>query len=401
MTTTTRMIGLAVIAVCAGGLSAGEMKLANPKRVFPTTQPAYKSPTQHHAFAMRLSPGGKLLLYSRPAAGSEQADERSARYELVLRELEGGKEAVLPIESVDLGWRTVALRFNFFDPAGNRLALPTIKVETRQIDVRMSSTKSSIKWLIYDIAAGKVTSNGIDGSAGPAKFTADGQGLFTSGGRQMSTRIISLKDPNAEPKTLAAPGWLQSVCPSGDVAVFFVPPGRPAGPPQPGERMQRPPIRLVLWDLKADKELALLPTHPSNSELDDRETQWTADGRYLYYTDADVEQAAADGRANPSFRRVTRVWDRQAGKPAGQITDAVPVGPWTSSSLMVLAKQTGSDSGGFLVHDAASGREYTIGDDSKHLIHAYGGKVVYAQTPDGADGEVVFVADLVPSKPSE
>jgi len=72
------------------------------------------------------------------------------------------------------------------------------------------------------------------------------------------------------------------------LAVFFVPPGRPAAPPQPGQLPERPPIRLVLWDLKADKELALLPTHPRNSSLDDQETQGSPDGRYPYYCDAEV-----------------------------------------------------------------------------------------------------------------
>jgi hypothetical protein len=90
----TRLIALAVFAVCTAGLLADEPKLANPKPVFPTSQPAYKRPGQYHAFAMRLSPDGKRLLYTRAVSGSEQADDRSARYELVLRELDGGKETI-------------------------------------------------------------------------------------------------------------------------------------------------------------------------------------------------------------------------------------------------------------------------------------------------------------------
>jgi len=62
---------------------------------------------------------------------------------------------------------------------------------------------------------------------------------------------------------------------------------------------------------------------------------------------------------------------------------------------MVLAKRTGNDSGGFLLHDGAGGNEYPLGDASKCLIHACGGKIVYAETPAGADAEVVLVADLV------
>ena len=393
---TTRRIALAVLAVCTAGLLADEPKLAKPQRVFATTPPAYKRPTQYHAFSMRLSPDGQRVLYTRPVAGNEHADDQSARYELVLRELDGGKETVLPIEPVETGWRTVPTRFNMFDAAGKRLVLPSIKVETRQIDEHLSANKMVVRWLVYDIAQAKVESTDIECGTGPVKFTADGQALVVTAStdrRELVTRIISLKDPNAKPAPLAASGWVQGLCPTGGAAVFFVPPARPTAPPQPGERMQRPPMRLVLWDLKADKELALLPTHPRNSSLDDWETQWTPDGRYLYYIDCD--QAAADGQADPALRSVTRIWDRQAGKPAGEVRDAMPVGPGPGPSLMVLAKRTRNASGGFLLHDAASGKEYPLGDSSKNLIHACGGKIVYAETPAGSDAEIIFVADLV------
>jgi len=391
-----QLIAFVVLAACTAGLFADEPKLANPKPVFPTSQPAYKRPGQYHAFAMRLSPDGKRLLYTRAVSGSEQADDRSARYELVLRELDGGKETVLPIEPVETGWQSVPTRFNLFDAAGKRLVLPSIKVETRQIDEHMSANKMVVRWLVYDIAQAKVESTDIECGTGPVKFTADGQALVVAAStdrRELATRIISLKDPNAKPAPLAASGWLQSLCPTGGAAVFFVPPARPTAPPQPGEPMQRPPMRLVLWDLKADKELALLPTHPRNSSLDDWETQWTADGRYLYYIDFD--QAAADGQADPTLRNVTRIWDRQAGKPAGEVRDAMPVGPGPGASLMVLAKRTRNASGGFLLHDAAGGKEYPLGDSSKNLIHACGAKIVYAETPAGSGAEVVLVADLV------
>jgi hypothetical protein len=391
-----RLIAAVVLASCATGLFAGEPKLENPKRVFPTSQPVYKQPNQYPAFSMRLSPDGKRLLYTRSVSGSEQADDRSGRYELVLRELDGGKDAVLPIEPLETGWRTVPTRFNMFDAAGKRLVLPSIKVEVAE---HVSANKMVVRWLVYDIAEAKVESTDIECGTGPVKFTADGQALVvtaSTGRRELVTRIISLKDLKVEPKPLTAPGWVQSVCPSGDVAVFFVPPARPTAPPAPGERMQTPPMRLVLWDLKADKELALLPTHPRNSVLDDWETQWTADGRYLYYWD--VEETVADGQADPTLRDVTRIWDRQAGKPAGEVRDAIPVGPGPGPSLMVLAKRTGNDSGGFLLHDAASGKQYPLGDSSKNLIHAWVGKAVYAEKPAGADAEVVFVTDIVAPK---
>ena len=393
----------AVSAARTTGLAAGEPKLTSPTRVFPTSPPAYKKATQHHFFAMRLSPDGKRVLYIRPVAGSEKADYRSAKFELVLRELDSGKQTVLPIEPLKSGWRTVPIRFNLFAPAGKRLLLPNITIETVRTGEGLSSSKFTVKWLVYDIAQSKPTSVDIERSMGLAKFTADGQALLVtiaSNRRELATRIVSLKDPKAEARTLSAPGYVQSVCPAGGVAVFFAPPARPTTRPLDGERKQRPPSRLILWDLKADKELAQLPTHPRNGLLDDWETQWTPNGRYLYYRD--VEEVAVDGGADrPRLRDVTRIWDRQTGKLLGTMEDAVPVGPGPGRSRMVLARRTRDGSGGFMLHDAATGKEYPVGDASKRLIHAYGGKVVYAETPAGSDTEVVFVADLAASDAAE
>ena len=391
-----RLIAVMAFAACTTNVLAEEPKLANATKVFPTSQPEYKRPNQRHAFAMRLSPDGKRVLYSRPVAGTEQADEddRSARYELVLRELDGGKETVLPIEPLETGWRTVLTRFNMFDPAGTRLVLPNFKVETQQIDEHTSASKMTVNWSIFNITKGEMAGTTIEGdSRGPAKFAADGQALLltaAAGRRKLATKVISLSHIKALPKSLTAPGWVQSVSPAGDVAVFFVPPPRPVHRPQPGQPMQRPPIRLVLWDLKTDRKLAEIPTHPRNGVLDDLETQWTANGRYLYYVDRD--EVPAKGQADrATHRSVTRIWDRQAGKPAGMVTDAVPVGPGPGQ-MMVLAKRS---SGGFLLHDAASGTEYPLGDASKKLIHAYGGEVIYAQESDDSDAEDVFVADII------
>ncbi len=407
---TSRLIALAFFAASTASLPAGEPKLANATHLFPTSRPAYKRANQYHAFTMRLSPDAKRVLYTRPVGGGDQADEQSARYELVLRELAAGRETVLPVEPLERGWRTVLTRFNMFDPAGKRLALPNIKVETRQVNrnragvqARVSAVRVGVKWAIYDIAQGKAEGSEIEPGMGPTKFLADGQAVIVTmaAAGNLVTKIIPLKDPKTEPKSLTAPGWAQSVCPTAEVAVFFVPPNRPAVRPQPGERIERPPMRLVLWDLKADKLLAQMPTHPRNSVLDDMETQWTPDGRYLYYCDG--EELPGDGQANrPRYREVARIWDRQERTPVGVVPDTIAVGPGPGRSLMVLGKRAGDSSGGFLLHDAATGKQYALGDASKKLIHAYGGKVLYAEKkPAGSDAEDVFSADLVVPQPQD
>ena len=395
---TIRLIALAIIVACTTGLFAEEAKLANATKVFPDSRPAYKRPSQYDAFTMRLSPDGKRLLYTRPVAGGEPSDYDSARYELVLRELNGGKEVVLPIEPLDSGWRSVPTRYNIFDPTGKRLVLMDIKIEKQQIDENSSVSRRNINWTIYDIAKSKATNITFPSrTMGPAKFAADGKALLltvASGRGDLVTKIISLKDPKAKPKSLTAPGWVQSVSPVGDVAAFFVPPARPTHPPQPGKRMERPAISLVLWDLKADKELVRVPTHPRNSELDDLETQWTSNGRYLYYVD--VEEVAAKGEADrPTYRSMTRVWDRQTSKPAGTIPDTTPLGPGPGESTMVLAERPRGDFGGFVLHDAATGKDYQIGDVAKKLIHISGKKVIYAEKSADSDAEEVFSAEIV------
>jgi hypothetical protein len=392
-----RLIAVLAFAACAANVFADEPKLANATKVFPTSQPVYKRPNQYHAFAMRLSPDGRHVLYTRPVAGTEPSDvdDRSVRYEIVLRELDGGKETVVPVEPLDAGWQSVPTRFNMFDPAGRRLLLPHVKVERRQIDEHTSAATATVEWSIFNVIRGETADTTLEGGMmGPAKFTADGHAVLltrTIGSREMVTEVISLGQFKTLPKPLRAPGWVQSVSPADDVAVFFVPPARPVhDPAQPDRPAERPPARLVLWDLKADQELAEIPTHPRNGELDDRETQWTANGRYLYYVD--VEEVPAEGEADRrTLRSVTRIWDRQAGKPAGTVSDALPVGPGPGQ-LMVLAKRR---AGGFLLHDAASGKEFPLGDASKKLIHAYGAKVVYAQEGDDSEAEDVLVADII------
>ena len=79
---------------------------------------------------------------------------------------------------------------------------------------------------------------------------------------------------------------------------------------------------------------------------------------------------------------------------ATTVPAAVPVGPGPGR-LVFLAKRAQIDSGGFLLHDAAAGKEYPLGDASKKLLHACGDKVLYAQKSSDSDTEDVFAADVV------
>lgn len=49
-------------------------------------------------------------------------------------------------------------------------------------------------------------------------------------------------------------------------------------------------------------------------------------------------------------------------------------------------------------NDARTGKEYPLGGASKRMIHAFGGKVLYAEKPGESGSEGVFSADIVVPK---
>ncbi|HUU60025.1 MAG TPA: hypothetical protein VMZ50_10805, partial [Phycisphaerae bacterium] len=197
--------------------------------------------------------------------------------------------------------------------------------------------------------------------------------------------------PGLELKPMQAEGYPQSVCPAADVVCLWTPP-KPLPPKAPGQRPQRGPQRLFLYDLKAGKEIAELPVDPRNSKLDDVETQWTPDGRYLYY--CDVEDDPADTSAGPrkKIRSIARVWDRVGGKEVGKLVGVYALGPGPAPTTMVLARR-GKPGYRFCLHDAASKAEWPLGDARLEPIHAWGKQVLYAKDlPDGT--EAVYVAEI-------
>ena len=97
---------LLLASACATG---DEPHRVNEKKVFPGAEPSWKQPNQMCLWAARLSPDGKRLLYPRFKGEPPTVDGRQewdkVMSEMVLRELDGGKETVLPIEPLDAGWQ--------------------------------------------------------------------------------------------------------------------------------------------------------------------------------------------------------------------------------------------------------------------------------------------------------
>jgi len=390
--------------------AASGPELINERRVFPEGEPMWKKPRQYHVWAMRLSPDGKRLLYPRakgqpPLTRRGEPDWRKVKYEMVLRDLESGQETILPINPLGSGWGTVFTRFNMFDPAGAKLALANMEVVRQERTsgggsrLHVSSARSTMKLVLYDIPTGKLTTTDIEGPSTFAKFGRTGNVLIVARELRSGLELSKAALPGFELQRLKADGFPQSVCPTADVICVWAPPKR-VRPTIPGQRPQRGPQRLFLYDLRADKEIAELPVHPRNSKLDDWETQWTMDGGYLYYYDVrEVTTEAPSGSRKPT-RPVARIWDRARNKAAGRIFDAIPVGAGPTPTTMVLAKSTRGGSGGVLLHDAKSGREYPLGDSSMKLVHACGAVVLYAKpTPGGANA--AYIAEIRTPKPDK
>lgn len=392
-----RNLWLSLLCSASAALAAGP-RLTNPRRVFPTGGVTYKRPTQRHVWAMRLSPSGRHVLYSRPkgeppAREDGTVDWHKAKYELVLRDLSSGKDAVLPLGPIESGWQTGLLRFGVFDPAGTRLAPIRIEVQREQVGEGVEAVRSATKVLLYDIATGKVTPTGLEGPMVMARFDRTGKGLIVMKATGQGWGLFTAALPKLELRPRKAVGFPNAVCPGADVVCMWAPPQRKR-PTEPGRRPERTGQRLFLHDLAADKEIADLPVHERNSVLDDLECQWTPDGRYLCYYDVREEPAEAGSRRRPKLRVMTRIWDRRGGREARRVPDAIPLGPGPGPSSIMLVKRQASGDGPFLLHDAKNGSEWPLGDATVRPIHAHGRKVVYAKVAD--DGtEAVYVADVV------
>lgn len=371
MTNRVFILCLGVLACLPAGASgaAEGPTLTGEKVVLPAGDVAVRLVARRRTpFTFRLSPDGTRVLYARVSGGVKDLDlpagqpgERVAD-ELVVREIASGKEVVMDARPGP-GIVDVHTRFGPFDPKGQWLALTT------QTGALLDQGGKNMEVLLCEVATGRAEATGIVAGMVMARFDRTGERLLVS--KQVETSLVGRADLKAA-KPLALRGFVQSVCPTADVVCGFVPPARqppppPAAPGVPPARPKRPPPRLVLFDYATDKEIAELPVHEANSALDDVETQWTADGRYLLYVDNDGPDAA----------RGTRVWDRTAGEAIAFIPGRTPVGPGPTPSTMVLNASDEKTGRAATLYDAATGAASPFGDGQIDVVHAAGGTVLY------------------------
>jgi hypothetical protein len=214
--------------------------------------------------------------------------------------------------------------------------------------------------LLYEIGRPIAEPKIFHGDYGLCKFDRTGKRLFVHRGGVPGIATVTLPELRVSPVTSGRTGWLQSVCPTADLICLF-------GVGGPGGQ------ELVICDVATKGPVAKLPLHELNGHTDDRETQWTRDGRYFYYYDV-----KSVGQTTHRLQYATRVWDRETRKltEAGDV--GLPIGPGPTPTTMVLAKGKPRQTY-ILLHDAATGRAWSLSDSTLQLQHAAGGKIVYAK----------------------
>lgn len=442
----SRIIVVTVLAVLSTGLSAAEPRLENERELFPAgATPICRVPTDERLLSMRLDPQGRYLLYLRvvePTAqqiaaslreedpqARDEAIERLAALESLpgalldqaaraghgeavmaawrrhrelhphgssslalavparLRRLEDGQDIPLPIPPLHWPHRSGLTRFDYFAPSGMHLLVPHTRVEHTSATAEYAGTITiaDLHWLLYDVDADTTTLVEADVQFGwrttvDMRFAFNGTAIVAASGRgQKVIPVPSLPGPLPRRGTLHAPGDINSVCPTEPIASFY--------------QFKQEGQLFVLWDLQRDIEVARLPIHVS-SDVAWWQAQWTADGRYLYYPDREDVPAERPG-APPGTRRVTRIWDRQAGRVVGTLPEVMPAGAAGGPTRMLLGRRTGEGEGGFLLHDAADGTEYPLASGGRMLICVGGGKVVWAEKDPSLHTDRFYVADLV------
>jgi hypothetical protein len=107
------------------------------------------------------------------------------------------------------------------------------------------------------------------------------------------------------------------------------------------------------------------------SQLDDLPTKWTTDGRYIYF---------ADGG--------TKVWDREDKSRLAKVATGYPIGPGPTPTSMVikLMPQPVPDAAdakpNILLHDAATGQSWPLGDPQCDVQDARAGRIIYLRNAE-------------------
>jgi len=370
---------------------AGKLLYVRVERVAEASRPAgggAERDNQPREPARPRLPGGR-----KPGAASAPARVSSERCRFVLRDVQTGKETVIPTPPfADADLMIPPLTAYAFDPSGSR-ALAVTGIDSNG-DGAISRDADRVEPILFEPASGAVRGVNVPARLVWPVLDRLGNGIvfFAEQDEPGASKLAAASPPDFPPRQLKVAGAPREVCPAADLLPVVVLPSRDA------KGTSR--AKLLLCDLSGVREPAELPL---SYELTGPAMRccWSTDGRYLYYADGkDVLEGF------PRAVVLTRVWDRLAGKELAAVENAVPVGPGPTTTTVVLVRQhMAAHSGsraraprsgeGMLLYDVVAGRSTAIALEGATLRFARGRNVLYDKL--GRDGRLnLYAAELVP-----
>jgi hypothetical protein len=225
--------------------------------------------------------------------------------------------------------------------------------------------------VIYDIPSESITATNITGNSTMAQFDSTGQHLVVS--QHNSYVVLASVNDFSIGKRLES-GWVHSCSPYSPFTAVFQ---------QPNPRQKQVGFKLI--HLESQKAYPL-PVHNKNRRLDDITSQWSLDGRYIFYLDI-----ALDG--NSRLTQIIRVWDVNENREKAKVHDVICLGPGPTSNLMLMASTEEADQGNVRLYDIESDSLSSVGNISLKSIHGWRDRIIYVATEDGT--ERIYVADVV------
>lgn len=365
-----RLLAVCVLLLCAN-IQASEVKLSNQKKLFSADEIVDKNIQLEPVWAARLNPAGTHIIY--PVSIKAETEDQKTRYDLEVFDLSDSSKNRIGV-SLSRGYKTVFTRFNCFDPSGLKLLVFRDKPQDSDSPDGVNGPDLT-EVVIYDLTEKRLIPTRLSGQNEMGRFDHTGDWIYQlSGGLK-----LSLAD--SESQHLSLPGWIHSPSMFSVYTTVFV---QLRLPPKEGERRSRHASSLQIWNMTTNTKVTELPVHPDNAKLDDIESEWTSDGRYVYYTDIKGERC--------DRTLIARVWDVEANKEKTVIDNALSVGPGPGKSTMVMVRIEDNKIGEMFLHCTDGNREIPFGTPDMRLVHAWSDKIIYTRPENGI--EVVYTADM-------
>ena len=352
-------------------------------------------------WSVRISPGAKHLLYIRREQvmirrKPDEAPRQRSAYRFVLREVNTGKDNVLPIPALmDDDPLYVLMQMNMFGPEGKRIVFSTADDPDGDGYVEFGRKGCLMQPAVYDIAAQKLRKLDVKDDMVIASFNRTGKNIliFKGDDRGRATSLHITPTDKLQLKSLNIGGIPLNPCPKADIIPLLLMPQRPGSRPAQSEKL------LMLYDVQSDKEFARLSRSERMFNYFIFQVQWTADGRYMYYAELQVMQDDDTGRKT-GRKLLTRIWDRKDKKEAALLDGVISIGTGPGDSTVVLSKVDTKQEKftGIFLHDMKTNISHTIRGDDVRLLDARGKFVIYAKkAKDGK--EPIYLAEIEMPKP--